>query len=97
MVDDAGDVGWGHAIAVDAYGRPHVSDVDRELRQVRYARRISAGWDHYAPADSFADGTGGSGCGYWRTDLATDLALDGTQPVIAVGGFDLSVVGATLD
>lgn len=97
VVDDVGDVGWGHAIAVDEYGRPHVSYVDREQRQVRYARRISAGWDLYAPADTFANSAGGGGCGHCRTDLATDLDLDGTQPVIAVGGFDLSVVRATLD
>lgn len=97
LVDDEGDVGFGHAIAVDTYGRPHLSYVDREQRQVRYARRISSGWDRYAPADTFPDGAGGSGCGYCNTSIATDLALDGTQPVIGVGGFDLNIVRATLE
>lgn len=97
VVDDVGDVGWGHAIAVDDFGRPHLSYVDRQLQQIRYARRISSGWDRYAPTESFPDSAGGGGCGYCRTDIATDLGLDGTQPVIVVGGFDLSVVRATLD
>lgn len=96
LVDDVGDVGTGHAIAVDDYGRPHISYVDRAQRQIRYARRISSGWDLYAPTDTFADGAG-AGCGFCNTAIMTDLALDGTQPVIGVGGFNLSLVRATLD
>jgi len=95
LVDDVGDVGAGHAIAVDDYGRPHISYVDRAQRQIRYARLISSGWDLYAPTDTFADGAGS--CGGCDTAISTDLALDGTQPVIAVGGFDLSLIRATLE
>ena len=58
LVDEVGDVGWGHAIAVDDFGRPHLSYVDREQQQIRYARRISSGWDRYAPTDSFPDSAG---------------------------------------
>lgn len=95
LVDDDGSVGYGHSIAVDRFGRPHISHVDVEANTIRYGRLLDGGWDLYAPAETYPPGQGS--CGGCRTDIHTDLALDEDgAPVIGVGGFDLSVVTAAV-
>jgi hypothetical protein len=90
VVDDEGDIAWGFALEVDGLGRPHLSHVDRETNQIRYARKLASGWDKYALPEVYADTAGASG---GTTELETRIAVDAEfLPHIAIGGFDLSYV-----
>ncbi|NIT35970.1 MAG: hypothetical protein GTN49_05635, partial [candidate division Zixibacteria bacterium] len=66
-VASEGDAGWGCSLAVDRWGRPHISYVDKTQGSVMYARYTGTSWESEAVA-SDVDVTG-------RTALALD-ALD---------------------
>lgn len=89
-VDDQGNVGWGLSIDVDALGRPHLSTIDRDTNQLRYARKLKSGWDVYRPTQAYADTAGSMG---GTTELKTVLKVDGQHlPHILVGGFNLDYI-----